>query len=73
MNDIKSCSNRYVFKPSPDGLVRLGIYENYVSHNLFYSAYNGIESLNRIKPSRVWLDEDGCICVEIERRKVNRS
>lgn len=69
MGEERIGSPRQVLKPSKDGLCRLGIYVNSRSQNLFYADYVGSETcINRIKPKRVWLDDDGLICCEIERR-----
>ncbi len=53
-------------KPSRDGVRKLGIYKNSGSGNLFYSCASGAR--NRVKPDKVYLDDDGFICVVIEQR-----
>ncbi len=63
-------SPRQILSPSPTGLCCLGIYVNSASGNLFYASSIGNDGAeNRIKPDRVWLDKDGFICVQVERRK----
>lgn len=64
--DIKNQGPCEVLKPSRNGVRRLGIYVNESSGNLFFSTASS--AVNRIKPKKIWLDEEGYICVEIERR-----
>ncbi len=67
----KKQSPRQILTPSKNGLCRLGIYVNYASGNLFYSNYRDEcdNSTNRIKAKKAWIDDDGLVCVEVERRK----
>ncbi len=72
LNDRKR-STRQVLHPDPFGLCRLGIYVNNASDNLFYADYETSEfCTNRIKPTRVWLDEKGIICAEVDRRSLTQ-
>ena len=61
-------SNRHILHPNRYGVCKLGIYTNKGSGNLFHGCKPSHDAAtNRIKPNRVWLDEDGYICVEVNK------
>jgi len=64
--DIKNQGPCEILKPDRNGVRKLGIYVNESSGNLFFSTAS--TATNRIKPKRVYLDDEGYICAEIERR-----
>ena len=43
---------------------RVGVYLNVKTGNYFYG--NECEAENRVKPSKVWIDDDGYICVQVK-------
>lgn len=52
---------------------KLGLYVSNTG-NIHYGSVMGMEDCdNRIKPENVWIDEDGFICAQIERRKDNTN
>lgn len=63
---------RETVKPNPRGVVRLAIYRNTVSNNLFYAKYEE-STINRVPVKSVYIDDDGAICVDIERRILSRG
>jgi len=67
MND-RTQSNKNVLHK----VQRTGIYVNQRSGNLFHgpATKNEPNCTNRIIPDNVYLDEDGYICVDVDRRKL---
>jgi len=67
MTNDRVQSNDAVLYPSRTGLRKLGIYINESSGNLFHGACKGFENVeNRITPDKVWIDDDGWICIEVK-------
>ena len=65
----RKLSWRQQIKPSENGLCRLGIFVNTTSNKLFYgSDYGAEEVTNRIRAEHAYVDDDGYVCVRIERR-----
>jgi len=63
-------SNRHLLGPCSDGICKLGIYANNGTSNLFHGCKpkHNHHITNRIKPARVWLDEEGYICAEVGKK-----
>lgn len=72
MNNIRSTSTRQQLKPNPYGVCRMGLYVNDKSSNLFYAQYDEHAS-NRIKPTDVYIDNDGAICIDVDRRNLTTT
>ncbi len=63
-NLFKNISNRQHLYFKTD-VARLGIYKSSAGK---FGYGSPCEAINRVKVDKVWLDEDGYICVQVERR-----
>jgi len=65
---VKNQNNSGVFSLESECDQKISFYKNDISGNYFFAKPS--DAKNRVKATKVWIDKDGNVCVNINKRSI---